>query len=60
MANKSPFAKFYDFVFKTASASEQEAFLREVFTKDAALGSSFYNFISPDQCDPAAMENPCI
>jgi len=57
MSNKSPFAKFYDYVFKTASASEQEAFLRELFTKDAALGSSFYNFISPDRCDLTTMEN---
>ncbi|MGK0365228.1 MAG: hypothetical protein ACI85O_002293 [Saprospiraceae bacterium] len=57
MSNKSPFAKFYDNVFKTASASEQEAFLRELFTKDAALGSSFYNFISPNKWDPVTMEN---
>lgn len=45
MSTKSPFADFYDLVFKTASVSVQEAYLRELFTKDATLCSSFYNFI---------------
>ena len=52
ISNQSPFANFYDEIFATSSQKEQEIFLRQLFTLDGSLCSSYYhylNFISVDQ-----------
>jgi hypothetical protein len=47
MPSQSPFAKFYDQVFAIAGQEQQESFLRQLFTLDAALCASFEAYIYP-------------
>lgn len=47
----SPFKYFYDEVFSIAPADQQAEFLKQLFTKDAALCASFQSFIQPPMKD---------
>jgi hypothetical protein len=57
MSANSPFAGFYNKVFATASPEQKEAFLQELFLKNAALCYSFQSFINPDLHSQAVMES---
>jgi hypothetical protein len=47
MASHSPTAQFYDTIFAQAEKGQQEAFLRQLFERDASLCASFWAFINP-------------
>lgn len=54
MFSQSPFDDFYDRVFALAAPHQQASFLRQLFTLDASLCTSFEAYINPPLWDVTA------